>query len=123
MNILIQGGGRGIGLALARQALAAGAERLVVTARDPGNCAAHAELGGDALVTFLPLDITDDAGIRNAAGEIKALVPRLDRVICTSGILREGDICPEKRIADIDAEALVTLYRVNALGPVLLARD
>ena len=39
MNILIQGGGRGIGLALARRALAAGAERLVVTARDPGNSA------------------------------------------------------------------------------------
>ena len=123
MNILIQGGGRGIGLALARRALAAGAERLVVTARDPGNSAANAELGGDARVTFLPLDITDDAGIGNAAGEIRALVPRLDRVICTSGILREGDISPEKRIADIDAEALVTLYRVNALGPVLLARE
>ena len=123
MNILIQGGGRGIGLALARRALAAGAERLIVTARDPGNSAAHTELGGDARVTFLPLDITDDASIRNAAGEIKALALRLDRVICTSGILREGDISPEKRIADIDAEALVTLYRVNALGPVLLARE
>ena len=123
MNILIQGGGRGIGLALARRALAAGAERLVVTARDPGSSAAHAELGGDARVTFLSLDITDDASIRNAAGEIKALVPRLDRVICTSGILREGDISPEKRIADINAEALVTLYQVNALGPVLLARE
>ena len=123
MNTLIQGGGRGIGLALARQALTAGAERLVITARDPGNSAAHAEFGDDARVTFIPLDITDDAGIRNAAGEIKALVPRLDRVICTSGILREGDINPEKRIADIDAEALVTLYRVNALGPVLLARE
>ncbi len=95
MNILIQGGGRGIGLALARRALAAGAERLVVTARDPGSSGAHAELGGDARVTFLPLDITDDAGIRSVAGEIKALVPRLDRVICTSGILREGDISPE----------------------------
>ena len=70
MNILIQGGGRGIGLALARRALAAGAERLVVTARDPGSSAAHAELVGDARVTFLPLDITDDASIRNAAGEI-----------------------------------------------------
>ena len=123
MNILIQGGGRGIGLALARRALAEGTERLVVTAREPGSSAAHAELAGDARLTFVPLDITNDAGIRNAAGEIKALVPRLDRVICTSGILRKGDIRPEKRIADIDAEALVTLYRVNALGPVLLARE
>ncbi|MEC7588394.1 MAG: SDR family NAD(P)-dependent oxidoreductase [Pseudomonadota bacterium] len=123
MNILIQGGGRGIGLALARRALAAGAGRLVITARNPDRSPARAELGGDGRVTFLPLDVTDDAGIRAAADEIKTLLPRLDRVICTSGILRDGDIRPEKRIADIDAEALSTLYRVNALGPVLLARE
>lgn len=123
MNILIQGGGRGIGLALAQRALAAGAKRLVITARHPQESPAHIELAGDPRVTFLPMDITEDDGIRDACGEIKAMVPRLDRVICTSGILREGDIRPEKRIADIDADALVQLYRVNALGPVLLARE
>ena len=37
MNILIQGGGRGIGAALARRALAEGTDRLFITARDPGN--------------------------------------------------------------------------------------
>ena len=123
MNILIQGGGRGIGLALARQALAAGADRLIITARQPMNAPAHAELASDARVSFLPLDVTDDAGIRATAAEISEMVPRLDRVICTSGMLQQGDIRPEKRIADIDAEALVHLYRVNALGPILLARE
>ena len=123
MNILIQGGGRGIGLALAQRALAAGATRLVITARQPNSSPAHIELAGDPRVTFLPMDITKDDEIRDACGEIKAMMPQLDRVICTSGILREGDIRPEKRIADIDADALVQLYRVNALGPVLLARE
>lgn len=123
MNILIQGGGRGIGLALARRALAAGATRLIVTARQPETSPAHAELAADPRVTFLAMDVTDDTGLRTACAAIRDMLPRLDRVICTSGILREGDIRPEKRIADIDAEALVRLYRVNALGPVLLARE
>ena len=123
MNVLIQGGGRGIGLALARRALAAGAERLVITARQPEASPAHAELAADPRITFLAMDVTDDAGIRAACAIMRDILPRLDRVICTSGILREGEIRPEKRIADIDAEALVRLYRVNALGPMLLARE
>ncbi|MEC8126801.1 MAG: SDR family NAD(P)-dependent oxidoreductase [Pseudomonadota bacterium] len=123
MNVLIQGGGRGIGLALARRALAAGAERLVITARQPEASPAHAELAADPRITFLAMDVTDDAGIRAACAATRDILPRLDRVICTSGILREGEIRPEKRIADIDAEALVRLYRVNALGPMLLARE
>ena len=123
MNVLIQGGGRGIGLALARRALAAGAERLVITARQPEASPAHAELAADPRITFLAMDVTDDAGIRAACATMRDMLPRLDRVICTSGILREGEIRPEKRIADIDAEALVHLYRVNALGPMLLARE
>ena len=123
MNVLIQGGGRGIGLALARRALAAGAERLVITARQPEASPAHAELAADPRITLLAMDVTDDAGIRVACAAMRGMLPRLDRVICTSGILREGEIRPEKRIADIDAEALVRLYRVNALGPMLLARE
>ena len=123
MNILIQGGGRGIGLALARRALATGADRLIITARQPSTAPAHAELASDERVSVLSLDITDDTSIRAAAADIKAMVPRLDRVIFTAGMLQQGAIRPEKRIADIDAETLVHLYRVNALGPVLLARE
>ena len=123
MNILIQGGGRGIGAALARRALAESTDRLFISARDPERSPAYADLASDARVTFLQLDVTDDTSICKVATAIKDTVPKLDRVICTSGILREGNISPEKRITDIDAEALVTLYRVNALGPVLLARE
>ena len=123
MNILIQGGGRGIGAALAQRALQDGAERLFVTARDPKQSPSYAELAADARVTFLQLDVTDDASIRGAAAMIKDAVPRLDRVICTSGMLKADGISPEKRVAELDAENLVHLYRVNALGPVLLARE
>lgn len=74
-------------------------------------------------MTFLAMDVTDDDSVRAACAIIRDSLPHLDRVICTAGILRDGDIRPEKRIADIDTKALVHLYRVNALGPVLLARE
>ena len=123
MNILIQGGGRGIGAALARRALAEGTDRLFITARDPGNSPSYAELVSDRRVTFLPLDVTDDASICKAAAAIKDAVPKLDRVICTSGMLKADGVNPEKRVADLNSENLVRLYRVNAMGPVLLARE
>ena len=123
MNVLIQGGGRGIGKALAERALAAGVERLFISAREPMSTAAYAALALDERVTFLALDVTDEASIAAAAATIADMVPHLDRVICTAGMLQQGDIRPEKRIADIKQGNLLHLYQVNALGPVLLARE
>ena len=123
MNVLIQGGGRGIGMALARRALAAGATRLFVTARTPESAPAHQMLASDDRVTFLPLDVTDEASIVAASARITDVVPHLDRVICTAGMLQQGDIKPEKRVADLKQDNLLHLYQVNALGPVLLARE
>ena len=122
MNVLIQGGGRGIGMAMAQRALAAGATRLFITARDPLAAPAHDALASDERVTFLPLDVTDEANIAAASARIAETVPHLDRVICTAGILQQGDIRPEKRVADLKQANLMHLYQVNALGPVLLAR-
>lgn len=123
MNVLIQGGGRGIGMALAQRALAAGATRLFVTARTPEGAPAHQMLASDDRVTFLPLDVTDEASIVAASARITDVVPHLDRVICTAGMLQQGDIKPEKRVADLKQDNLLHLYQVNALGPVLLARE
>ncbi|MEL0133620.1 MAG: SDR family NAD(P)-dependent oxidoreductase [Rhodobiaceae bacterium] len=123
MNVLIQGGGRGIGMALAKRALAAGANRLFITARDPLATPAHDALVSNDRVTFLPLDVTDEASIVAAGARIADSVPQLDRVICTAGMLQQGDIRPEKRVADLKQDNLLHLYQVNALGPVLLARE
>ncbi|MGB2187733.1 MAG: SDR family NAD(P)-dependent oxidoreductase, partial [Candidatus Puniceispirillaceae bacterium] len=123
MNVLIQGGGRGIGMALAQRALARGATNLFITARTPLASPAHAQLASDERVTFLPLDVTDEASIIAASTSIANTVPHLDRVICTAGMLQQGAIRPEKRVADLKPDNLLHLYQVNALGPVLLARE
>ena len=123
MNVLIQGAGRGIGLGLARRAIAAGAERLILTARDPLASEGFSELGQNPTITWVSLDVTSPDSVAAAGQEIRGIIPRLDRAIFTAGMLRRDTIRPEKRIADIDPDALMTLYATNAFGPILMARE
>lgn len=123
MNVLIQGAGRGIGLALACRALAAGANRVILTARNPEASEGFAKIAPSDHVTWLPLDVTKSDSIAAAGEAIRTAMPRLDRAIFTSGMLRRDDVRPEKRINDIDADALLTLYATNAFGPILMARE
>ena len=123
MNILIQGAGRGIGLALAQKARTAGAQNLYLTARDPQGTPGYASLPPDAHTVWMPLDATRPDSVADAAAIISGSTDRLDRVICTAGILQQAGVKPEKRIQDIDAATLAHVFQTNALTPVLLARE
>mgnify|MGYP001191954482 CR=1 FL=1 len=123
MNILIQGAGRGIGLALAQKARTAGAQNLYLTARDPQGTTGYASLPPDAHTVWMPLDTTRPDSVADAAAIISGSTDRLDRVICTAGILQQAGVKPEKRIQDIDAATLAHVFQTNALTPVLLARE
>lgn len=122
MKVVIQGAGRGIGLALAKKALASGASQLFLTARDPEASSGFAELPPGPNTTWLALDNLDAGSIAASAKEILAITKTVDRVICCAGILKEGSVAPEKRIQDVDANALSRVYQVNAIGPLLLAK-
>ena len=66
-----------------------------------------------------PLDLLDEPSIAAAA----ALVPRpLRLVIVATGLLHEAGLEPEKTVRALDPEALVRSYRVNAVGPALVAK-
>lgn len=122
MNILIQGAGRGIGLALAQQALNSGATKLFLTARTPESSPGYIALPPSPNIEWLALDNVDEASIAAAGTAITQSITKLDRVICCAGVLKEGDIAPEKRIADVNAANLGYAYQVNAMGPILLAK-
>ena len=47
----------------------------------------------------------------------------LDLVVVATGLLHEGDLQPEKSMRALDAERLARAYRVNAIGPALVARE
>lgn len=66
-----------------------------------------------------PLDLTDEASIEAAAAAIEGPV---HLVIVATGLLHEGDMRPEKTWRSLDAETMAHAFRVNAIGPALVAR-
>jgi NAD(P)-dependent dehydrogenase (short-subunit alcohol dehydrogenase family) len=67
------------------------------------------------------IDISDEDSIENAAARVAADGP-LDLVIVATGILHRGDMQPEKSMAQIDGENLVDVFRINTVGPALVAK-
>jgi NAD(P)-dependent dehydrogenase (short-subunit alcohol dehydrogenase family) len=123
---LIQGAGRGIGLAFVRQLLAGGRfARVYATCRDTEPAAELRALVDrhSERVRPLVLDLTDEASIAAAAERIAGESGRLHLLINCAGILHDDHgLWPEKRLADIDPEHLHRSFAVNAFGPLLMAK-
>lgn len=82
-TVLITGASRGIGLALAR-AFAARGDRVVATARDPGNASAlhdASEAAAPGWIEIRELDVTEPASVEALAGKVGAL----DLLVCNAG--------------------------------------
>ena len=70
MYIVIQGAGRGIGHAMAKQAMAAGAKQLILTARHPASTAGFRDLPPSDHVHWVKMDFLDPPSITVAAKDI-----------------------------------------------------
>jgi 3-oxoacyl-[acyl-carrier protein] reductase len=108
---VVTGGARGIGLALAQRAAASGAT-IVLWDRDADRLAqAVAALPGASSVT---LDVTDEAAVRDAAGQTEAAQGRIDILVNNAGIT--GGNAPTW---DLPAEQWRRVIDVNLVGPML----
>ena len=123
MHIVIQGAGRGLGLAFAHHALRAGATNLYLTARNPQDCEGFRQLQPSERVQWFNLDSLNSDQIATTGEGILAAAPTIDRIIITAGILHDGEIQPEKRVGALEAEAMLHLYQINAMGPVLFLKS
>lgn len=72
-------------------------------------------------VVGLPFDVLDESSIR-AASEAVAENGPVDLVIVATGILHSESVSPEKALREIDPEQMVHSYRINAIGPILVAK-
>ncbi len=95
---------------------------------DPGVASIHA-LSRSALstvgasITWHPIDIEKEESIAAAAEAIKDRAGSLQLILLASGVLHQGDrLKPEKTWRSLDGEALATAFRVNAIGPALVAK-
>ncbi len=123
MHIVIQGAGRGLGLAFAHHALRAGATKLYLTARNPQDCEGFRQLQPSKDIQWFKVDFLNPGQIVSTGEAILAAAPHIDRVIVTAGILHDGKIQPEKRVGALETGAMLHLYQVNAMGPVLFLKS
>jgi NAD(P)-dependent dehydrogenase (short-subunit alcohol dehydrogenase family) len=99
-RLLVIGGGRGIGAAIAARARHDGMD-VVVGARDPRNIE-----GG------VRLDLTDEATIAAAAAQIGAV----DHVVTL------GSAPHDVPIAELDRDRIVAAFEAKVIGPILVAK-
>ena len=105
-TVVVTGANRGLGLELCRQLRAAGA-RVIATARDPEKATELDGLG----VRALPLDVTDDASVRELARDLGDAA--VDVLINNAGRGGAG-----QGIAELDFAEAAHMLDVNSLGPL-----
>jgi NAD(P)-dependent dehydrogenase (short-subunit alcohol dehydrogenase family) len=113
---VITGASRGLGFEFARQLAAAG-EFVVATCRTPASAAGLRELlasGG----LILPLKVSDQ--VAAAATAVADRVDALDLLINAAGI--EDSARSSGPVGRLDGDALVEIYRTNAVGPALVTQ-
>ncbi len=109
--VLVTGGNRGIGLAIAQAFVALG-DKVAITAR---NGQLPPELAGtDVLV--VQADVTDTASIDAAFDRIEAELGPVEVVIANAGVTRDGLIM---RMSDDDVNAVID---TNLVGSLRVAR-
>ncbi len=109
MKVLVTGGSEGIGLAIAAEAVKAGASVEIWARREEKLRAAARGLGA---ITWQAVDVTDAAAVRAAAARIE--VP--DRLFHCAGFATAQFI---DQVGDDDVAGLV---RTNVTGPIQVAR-
>lgn len=67
-----------------------------------------------------PVDILDEASIAAAASSLADTAPQL--VIVATGLLHTADKGPEKSLRELDPDWMMQNYRINAVGPALVAK-
>lgn len=106
---LITGANKGLGFETARRLKAHG-HKVYLAARDAGRGQTAAnELG----VTFVQLDVTDEASVAQAAAEVERLEGRLDVLVNNAGIRS-----PHKKVTDLTSADATQVLDTNVVGVV-----
>jgi len=123
---LVQGASRGIGLALV-EAILHGAEnaRVIATCSNPdasGELKTVAQRVGARLI-IKRLDVTEEDSIESVARYVAENDSSIDLLINAAGILHDqAGLAPEKRLQDVSFDNLEKYFRINAVGPLMVAK-
>lgn len=122
---LVIGGNRGIGLALAGAQLARlDISRVIATHRPTADLARLEQLKAHhgAKLVLKELDVTSESSLQSFSRFLAVQPAGIDLAIHAAGILHEGDMMPEKSLAECNPAHLRRLFEVNSIGPLMVAR-
>lgn len=118
--VLITGGSRGIGAAIARLAAAEGHAVVVNYARQADVaqrlCAGIVAAGGQALA--LQADVAQESEVVRLFDETVRQLGRLDALVNNAGV-----VGPAARVDELSAERIKRMFATNVLGSFLCARE
>jgi 3-dehydrosphinganine reductase len=128
-HVLITGGSSGIGLAIARQAAAAGA-RVSLLARDPQKLSAaaaavRAQAPQSPVAFTVVADVADEAAVASAVRAAEAAHGPVDVLIASAGVARPGyfaELPVEIFRHAMDVNYFGTLHAIKAVTPSMVAR-
>jgi NAD(P)-dependent dehydrogenase (short-subunit alcohol dehydrogenase family) len=69
-----------------------------------------------------PVDLLDEASIAAAADSLAGTYPPISLVIVATGLLHTNQKGPEKSLRELDPDWMMENYRINAVGPALVAK-
>lgn len=112
-SAIVTGGGRGLGLAIARRLIDEGCRKLVIVDRDAASgTAAAAELATrGAEAHFLPLDMGDVAAVQGLAGAA------VDRIGPVNALVNAAASTDRGSILDTSPELFDRILAINTRGP------
>ena len=127
-SAVVIGAGRGLGLAFARELLRAGVGQVHAASREPGN-----RSGLQALAQEFPsrlirhrVDVTNETELALAAASVERHASEIQLLVNCAGVLHGdwggGRLFPERKLADVNADALMHCFAVNGLGALLAAK-
>lgn len=121
---LVIGGNRGIGLALVGAQLAKpDISQVIATHRPSADLAKLKQLKahhGEKLM-LQELDVTSESSLQSFSRFLELQPAGIDLAIHAAGILHDGDITPEKSLAECKSTHLMRLFEVNSIGPLMVA--
>lgn len=112
-RVLLTGGSRGIGRAIAQALIAEGA-RLALVGRDPGTL--RAVTGGDERHALLPADLARDPDLGQLADSAASALGGLDAFVSCAGIVEYV------AAGEVPFESLARQLQVNFTAPFLIAQ-
>jgi NAD(P)-dependent dehydrogenase (short-subunit alcohol dehydrogenase family) len=120
MKLLITGANRGLGLALAFEAVRRGHTVFagVRNTQEIEEGLAELQANSPHQVTIIKLDVTDENSISSAVQQVKDQIGLLDGIINNAGVLCERD----KKIEEISLNQVQITFDVNLFGPMRVVK-